>query len=185
MDDLKEFINFCHKLYDRKYIVGSGGNVSIKKETLIYMTPTGSILGFLKEEDIAIVDMDGNIIKGKPTSEINMHLNLYKKRKDINAIVHTHSIYSTALSIVDKKIELLTPEAEIFIKEIGYVPYLKAGSIELANEVSKRNEDVIVLKNHGIVCVGKNLTEAYLKTEVMEEIAKLNYIIHSLQSPTH
>jgi L-fuculose-phosphate aldolase len=185
MDDLKEFINICHKLYDRKYIVGSGGNVSIRKENLIYTTPTGSILGFLKEDDISVVDIDGNVIKGAPTSEIKMHLNLYKKRKDINAVVHTHSIYSTAFSIIDKKIELLTPEAQLFIKEIGYVPYFKAGSVELANEVSKRNEDVILLKNHGIVCVGKNLIEAYLKTEVMEEIAKLNYIIHSLQSPTH
>ena len=185
MNDLKEFINICHKLYDRKYIVGSGGNVSIRKENLIYATPTGSILGFLKEDDIAVVDIDGNVIKGTPTSEINMHLNLYRKRKDINAVVHTHSIYSTAFSIVNKKIELLTPEAQMFIKEIGNVPYLRAGSMELANEVSKRNEDVILLKNHGIVCVGKNLIEAYLKTEVMEEIAKLNYIIHSLRSPIH
>ncbi|AEH06012.1 L-fuculose phosphate aldolase [Methanothermococcus okinawensis] len=185
MDNLKAFIDICHKLYDRKYVVGSGGNVSIKKDNLIYATPTGSILGFLKEEDITIVDIDGNIIKGAPTSEIKMHLNIYKKRKDINAVVHTHSIYSTAFSILDKKIELLTPEAQIFIKKIGYVPYLKAGSVELAEEVSKRNEDVIILKNHGIVCLGKDLIEAYLKTEVMEEIAKLNYIIHSLQSPTH
>ncbi len=182
---LEEFITICHKLYERKYIVGSGGNVSIKLGNLIYATPTGSILGFLKEEDLSVIDMEGNVVKGKPTSEIKMHLNLYNTRKDINAVVHTHSIYSTAFSIVDKKIELLTPEAEIFLKEIGYVPYYNAGSVELANEVSKRNEDVIVLKNHGIVCVGKSLIEAYLKTEVMEEIAKLNYIIHSLQSPIH
>jgi len=143
MDDLKEFINICHKLYDRKYIVGSGGNVSIRKENLIYTTPTGSILGFLKEDNVAVVDIDGNVIKGAPTSEIKMHLGIYKKRKDVNAIVHTHSIYSTAFSRVGKKLELLTPEAQIFIKEMGYVPYLRAGSVEPANEVSKRDEDVI------------------------------------------
>ncbi|ABR55790.1 L-fuculose phosphate aldolase [Methanococcus aeolicus] len=180
MDNLKEFIKICHYLYDRKYVVGSGGNVSIKKDNLIYVTPTDSLLGFINEEDIAVVDMDGNIIKGAPTSELYMHLNIYKKRNGVNAIVHTHSLYSTALPMADKEIKLLTPESRIFLKKIGYVDYFEARSMELANEVSKKDEDVIVLKNHGIVCVGKNLMDAYLKTEVMEEISQLNYIIHSL-----
>jgi L-fuculose-phosphate aldolase len=179
--DLKAFVDICHKLYDRKYVVGSGGNVSVRHDDLIYTTPTGSCLGFLKEEDICIVNLNGEIIKGAPTSETNMHLKIYQNRKDVNAIVHTHSLHSTALSIVDKKIELLTPEAEIFLKKIGYVDYLPCGSLELAEEVSKRNEDVIVLKNHGIVTLGKNLLEAYVKTEVTEEVAKLNYLVNYLK----
>ena len=176
MDDLKEFINICHKLYDRKYIVGSGGNVSIRKENLIYTTPTGSILGFLKEDDIAEMDLDGNIIKGKPTSERNLHLMIYRKREDVNAIIHTHSLISTFLSTIDKEIELLTLEGEIFLKKIGYVDYFEAGSLKLAEETAKRDEDVIILKNHGVVCLGRDLIDAYIKIEVLEEQAKLTLL---------
>ncbi|EHP84479.1 L-fuculose phosphate aldolase [Methanotorris formicicus] len=179
--DFKLFVDICHKLYERKYVVGSGGNVSVREGDLIYATPTGSILGFLKEEDISVVNIDGEVIKGKPTSEINMHLNLYRKRDDINAIIHAHSLYSTAFSIANKKIELLTPEAKIFLKEIGYVDYFEAGSLELAEEVAKRDEDVIILKNHGVVCLGSSLIDAYIKIEVLEEIAKLNLIVNTLK----
>ena len=183
--DLKEFVNICRMLYQRKYIVGSGGNVSIREGDRVYITPTGSILGCLREEDISIVDIEGNIIKGKPSSELKMHLGIYRSREDVNSIIHTHSPYTIAFSVLDRKIELITPESKVFIKKIGYVPYLEAGSEELAKEVSKRKEDVIVLKNHGVVCLGRNLRDAYIKTEVIEEVAKLNFIIHLLQSPRH
>ncbi|GBF35796.1 L-fuculose phosphate aldolase [Methanofervidicoccus abyssi] len=183
--NLKEFINICHLLYQRKYVVGSGGNVSIRVDDTVYITPTGSILGCLREEDVSIVDMEGNIIKGEPSSELKMHLGIYRNRKDINSVIHTHSLYAIALSVLDKEIELITPESKVFIKKIGYVPYLEAGSEELAKEVFKRKEDVIILKNHGVVCLGKNLRDAYIKTEVVEEVTKLNFITHLLQSPRH
>lgn len=144
--DKKQFIKICRKLYDRKYVVGSGGNVSVKEGDKIYLTPTGSILGFLKEDDIAEMDLDGNVIKGKPTSEKNLHLMIYRKRNDINAIIHTHSLISTFLSTINKEIELLTPEGKIFLKKIGYVDYYEAGSLKLAEETAKRDEDVIILK---------------------------------------
>ncbi|ABR54410.1 class II aldolase/adducin family protein [Methanococcus vannielii SB] len=177
--DLKEFIKICHLLYDRKYVVGSGGNVSLKKDNLVYITPTGSILGFLNEEDICVVDIAGKIIKGKPTSELNMHLEIYRNKPHVNAVVHTHSMYCTAFSVLDKKLELYTPEAEIFLKKIGYVDYCPCGTLELAECVSSCNEDVLILKKHGIVTLGSTLTEAYIKTEVLEEIAKLNHIVMS------
>ncbi len=185
MEPINLLIDICKKLYDRKYVVGSGGNVSIKDDDYIYITPTGSILGFLNREDISIIDINGNILSGKPTSEYRMHLNIYKNKPYINGIIHTHSIYTTGLSIVDKKIDLLTPEGKMVVKKIGYVPYLPSGSKELSEYVGNIKEDVIVLKNHGLVCCGKNLLDAYIKTEVMEEISKLNVITHYLQFPTH
>ncbi|WP_423792671.1 L-fuculose phosphate aldolase [Methanocaldococcus indicus] len=175
-DRINEFIKICQLLYNRKYVVGSGGNVSIKIDDKVYITPTGSILGLLKEEDIAIVDLNGNVIKGKPSSEINMHLEIYRNKKNINAIIHTHSLISTFLSIINKDIELLTPEGKIFLKKIGYVDYYPAGSLELAKAVSKKDEEVLILKNHGVVCLGKDLKEAYVKVEVLEELAKLNIL---------
>ncbi|ENN96509.1 fuculose-1-phosphate aldolase FucA [Methanocaldococcus villosus KIN24-T80] len=170
----KEFIKICHLLYERKYVVGSGGNVSVREGSKIYLTPTGSILGFLKEKDIAEMDIDGNVIKGNPTSERFMHLYIYKNREDVKAIIHTHSLISTFLSIIDKKIELLTPEGKFL--NVGYVDYYEAGSLELAEAVAKRDEDVIILKNHGVVCLGDSLKSAYIKVEVLEEMAKLTLL---------
>ena len=183
--DLREFVSICHMLYQRKYVVGSGGNVSVKTDNIIYITPTGSILGCLREEDISIVDMEGNTIRGKPSSELKMHLSIYRSREDVRSIIHTHPPYTLALSVLDREIELITPESKVLIKKIGYIPYLEPGSEELAREVSKREEDVIVLKNHGVVCLGRDLRETYIKTEVVEEVAKLNFIIHLLQSLRH
>ncbi len=172
----KQFVEICKKLYERKYVVGSGGNVSVREGDKIYLTPTGSILGFLKEEDIAEMDLDGNVIKGRPTSERNLHLMIYRKRKDVNAIIHTHSLISTFLSTINKEIELLTPEGKIFLKKIGYVDYFEAGSLKLAEKTAERDEDVIILKNHGVVCLGKDLIDAYIKVEVLEEQAKLTLL---------
>ncbi|ACV23957.1 L-fuculose phosphate aldolase [Methanocaldococcus fervens] len=174
--DKRQFIEICKKLYERKYVVGSGGNVSVREGNRVYLTPTGSILGFLKEDDIAEMDLDGNIIKGKPTSEKNLHLMIYRKRDDVNAIIHTHSLVSTFLSTINKEIDLLTPEGKIFLKRIGYVDYFEAGSLKLAEETAKRDEDVIILKNHGVVCLGKDLIDAYVKVEVLEEQAKLTLL---------
>lgn len=101
---------------------------------------------------------------------------IYRKRNDINAIIHTHSLISTFLSTINKEIELLTPEGKIFLKKIGYVDYYEAGSLKLAEETAKRDEDVIILKNHGVVCLGKDLIDAYIKVEVLEEQAKLTLL---------
>ena len=183
--DLKEFVNICHLLYQRKYVVGSGGNVSIKIEDIIHITPTGSILGCLTEKETSIVDIEGEIIRGKPSSELKMHLSIYRSREDVNSVVHAHPPYTLTLSLLDIEIDLMTPESKTFIKKIGYLPYLEPGSEELSKEVSKREEDVIVLKNHGVVCLGRDLREAYIKTEVVEEVAKLNFLTRLLQSLRH
>ncbi|WP_457611682.1 L-fuculose phosphate aldolase [Methanocaldococcus sp.] len=168
-------VEVCKALYDRKYVVGSGGNVSVRLGNRVYITPTGSILGFLKEEDLAIVDMNGKILRGKPSSELNLHLKIYKKREDVNAIIHTHSLISTYIGS-RKKIEIKTFEGKHFIKKIDYVDFIQPGSLELAEEVSKKEGDIIILKNHGIISLGKDLKEAYIKVEVLEEQAKLNLL---------
>lgn len=141
--DLTEFIKICRLLYDRKYVVGSGGNVSIRDGNLIYITPTGLSLGFLTKEDICIADLNGNIIKGKPTSELNMHLKIYQNKDSINAVVHTHSMYCTAFSALDKKLKLVTPEAEMVVKKIAYVDYFPCGSLELAENISSMLEEIV------------------------------------------
>ena len=113
-----------------------------------------------------------------------MHLEIYKKRSDVNAIVHTHSPYATGFAFSDKKLKRLEGFGEIknpFIKEIDYE---KPGSLELALNASEslKNEDVLILKNHGVICVGDSLEEAKLLSIFVEEIAKTQFITNMLNS---
>ena len=186
---INEIINVSNEIYNKGLVSGKAGNISkrIKGSTgdIIAITPTLKSLSDLKEEDIVLVDMDGNILtKGKPSSEVDMHLEIYKKRSDINAIVHTHSTYATGFAFSSKKIKRLEGFGEIKNPYLPSIEYYKPGTIELAKNASKsiENEDVLILKNHGVICVGKNLKEAKLLAIFVEENAKTQFVTYMLNS---
>ena len=94
--NIEEIIEVSHELYEKGLVPGKAGNISARFGDVVAITPTLKSLSNLKEEDIVLVDMQANILtKGTPSSEVNMHLEIYKKRPDANAIVHTHSPYAT------------------------------------------------------------------------------------------
>ena len=172
-------------LYNKGLVPGKSGNISIryKKNELdhIAVTPSGSSLKSLLEKDMVIVDMDGNPIycgDNKPTSELFMHLNIYKTREDVDAVVHTHSPIATGFAFSDKKIERLEGFGPIIDQYIPYVDYHMPGSVDLAKAVSKglENQDCVVLKSHGVVAIGENLDEAALLAEFIEESAKIQFV---------
>ena len=139
----------------------------------------------LKQEDIILVDLDGNLLtKGKPSSELFMHLGIYKKRNDVNGIVHVHSPYATGFAFSNKRIKRLEGFGEIKNPYLPYIEYEKPGSMELALKVSEGigDSDVIVLKNHGVICVSENLKEAESLAIFVEESAKTQYIAYMLNS---
>ena len=108
--NISEIINVANEIYEKGLVSGKAGNISkrIKGSTgdIVAITPTLKSLSNLNEEDIVLVDMDGNILtKGNPSSEINMHLEIYKRRSDVNAIVHTHSTYATGFAFSEKKLK--------------------------------------------------------------------------------
>ncbi|WP_406534037.1 class II aldolase/adducin family protein [Methanobrevibacter sp.] len=187
--NIAEVISVANEIYDKGLVSGKAGNISkrIKGSTgdIIAITPTLKSLSDLNEEDIVLVDMDGNTLtKGKPSSEINMHLEIYKKRSDVNAIVHTHSTYATGFAFSEKKLKRLEGFGQITTPYITEVEYEKPGSDELANNVGESigKEDVLLLKNHGVVCIGDNLNEAKLLAVFVEEIAKIQFITNMLNS---
>ena len=93
-DDVSKLIEVCNNIYDRQLVSGKSGNVSIRLGDYIAITPTLKPINGLNEKEIVLVDMDGNsLTNGDPSSEVGMHLGIYKKRDDINAIIHTHSPY--------------------------------------------------------------------------------------------
>ena len=111
-DNVKSVINVSKYLFEKKLVSGKAGNVSArfkdKEMDVVAITPTMKSLGNIKEEDVVLVDMDGNnLTKGTPSSEINFHLAIYNEKKDIRGIVHTHSPFATGFAFSNKRIKRL------------------------------------------------------------------------------
>jgi L-fuculose-phosphate aldolase len=138
----------------------------------------------MTHHDICIVDLEANVIESlaglKPTSELLVHLALYKKRPDINAVAHTHSRFATSFAIVNKPIPAIVYECAILGLKEGYVPvaeYGRPGTVDLADKVAKAAEiaDLILMESHGAVAVDKDPKEALLKANYVEELAEMYY----------
>lgn len=186
---IKEIINVSNEIYNKGLVSGKAGNISarFKSETgdFIAITPTLKSLSDLKEEDIVLVDFDGNsLTKGKPSSEVNMHLEIYKKRDDVKGIVHTHSPYATGFAFSSKKIKRYEGFGEIKKPYLSSIEYEKPGTDELAKKASEgiADEDVLILKNHGVICVSDSLKEAKLLAIFVEETAKTQFVTYMLNS---
>ncbi|MBE6489291.1 MAG: class II aldolase/adducin family protein [Methanobrevibacter sp.] len=187
--NVQEIIDVGNNIYKKNLVSGKSGNISKRIKTangdIVAITPTLKSLANLKPEDIVIVDFDGNTLtSGKPSSEVNMHLEIYKKRDDINGIVHTHSPYATGFAFSNKKIKRLEGFGEIKNPYLPEIEYEKPGSAELAKSASEGigDSDVLVLKNHGVICVSENLKEAESLAVFVEESAKTQFITYMLNS---
>lgn len=179
-EDLRDV---CHLAYSRGLVSGTEGNLSLKlSDNLVLITPQKSNKGLIKESDFVIVDLEGNVISnsGKvPTTELYLHLEAYKKRKDIKAVVHAHPIATVSFSVSGKNfVQPVIPEIIVLLGEIPTVPYKEPGTTELAKIVSTYLEkhDAVILEKHGVVTVGKDVLDAYLKMESLEHASK---IVHS------
>lgn len=183
--NIDEIVEVSRNIYSQGLVCGKSGNVSARLKDYIAITPTLKSLGSLEEKDIVLVDFDGNVLtKGKPSSEVNMHLGIYKKRSDVNAIVHTHSPYATGFAFTDKKLKRFEGFGAIKKEHLSSIDYERPGSDELAKKASEGigDEDVLILKNHGVVCVGKSLGEAESLAGFVEETAKTQFITYMLNS---
>ena len=186
---IQEIIDVSNEIYEKGLVSGKSGNISKRIKSsigdIVAITPTLTSLSGLKPEDIVLIDMQGNILtNGTPSSEVNMHLEIYKKRQDVNAIVHTHSTYATGFAFSNKRVKRLEGFGEIKNPYLNYIEYEKPGSDELAKNASDNinDEDVLILKNHGVICVSNNLKEAKLLAVFVEETAKTQFVSYMLNS---
>ena len=183
--NIAEIVSVSNEIYNKGLVSGKSGNISARFGDVIAITPTLKSLSNLKEEDIVLVNMDGEVLtKGKPSSEVNMHLEIYKKRPDVNAIVHTHSPYATGFAFSDKNLKRLEGFGAIKNPYISSIEYEKPGTDELAKSASEGigKEDVLILKKHGVICVSDELKEAMLLAVFVEETAKTQFISLMLNS---
>ncbi|MBU4536257.1 MAG: class II aldolase/adducin family protein [Euryarchaeota archaeon] len=183
----KSVLDTSKYIFDRNLVSGKAGNVSARfknpQKDVVAITPTGVSLSRVSNKNIALVNMKGESLNNcKPSSELVLHLKIYEARPDIQGIVHTHSPYATGFSFSEKKIKRMEGFGPIINPYLAEISYYNPGSTELAENVSKiiKNEDVIILKNHGVVAVGKNTQEAGALAEFVEEIAKTQFVCHQL-----
>lgn len=177
---LKETIcEVGRRLYNRGFAAANDGNISIRLgDNRFLCTPTGVSKGFLKPEDLCVVDLEGNQISGikKRTSEILLHLSVYRARKDIGGCVHCHPPHATAFAIAQEPIpKCVLPEVEVFLGEVPIAVYETPGTQRFADTVLPYVKDcnTIILANHGTVAFAKDLMTAYFNTEIIDAYCRM------------
>jgi len=171
----RKIIEIGKRLYDKNLTVATSGNISVRTPQGIYITATGSELGNLSEEDIVLIDSEGNeISQGKASSEKMLHAQIYKNRKDVNAIIHTHSVYLTTFAVCRKPLnEPIMSENILYFEDIPVADYAMPSSNELAENTIKCliNRDTAIMANHGAIAIADSLNNAFLKMETAEYYA--------------
>ena len=171
-----EIIKYGKLSGDKNYTPGISGNISVRAGDSVVITSTGSANGMLIADDFSVIDFSGNIIEGaKPSSEKFLHLEFYRQREDINAILHFHSPCLTAFAACGLGLDLpVLPEIIFCFDNIPLAEYALPASNDLVEKTAKyfSTHDVILMKNHGVIVGGTDLKDAYLKLELCEEYAK-------------
>lgn len=186
----KDILEVGKRLNERFFIASNDGNISARlDEHSILITPTGINKGYLKEEQLIKCDLEGNKLSGdlEVTSEIKMHLAVYKNRKDINAIVHAHPPASTAFASTNLKLDedIILPEAVFSLGKIGYCDYVTPSTLEVALSVEReiKDSEVLLLSNHGALTLGKDVLSAYYKMESLEMVSRIIMYTKILGNP--
>lgn len=182
LETRKKVVEVSRRLYNLGFMAGSGGNVSVRVRKTdseeIFITPSGLCKGKLKISDILRVDLESNVVEGnlKPTSETFMHNAVYKRRKDVNAVVHAHPPVCTGFASARVPLDYsVDPEIIVMVGEIPLVEYVTPTTKELAEKVGQyaAEYNALLLANHGSVTLGANLEQAYQRTEQLEHLAKI------------
>lgn len=188
----KEIVKVGKLMYEKGLISSSEGNISAALDSeRILITPSGVHKGFLEPNQLIVINRDGQIVgpkvgaarKLKPTSEMPMHLEVYKQRVDVEAVVHAHPPISIALSIAGIPMaECLLPEVIVFLGLIPTAAYATPGGEEMARSVRQliTNHDALVLERHGALTVGSSPMEGFMRLEIVEQNARISFMLAQL-----
>jgi len=185
----QEVIRFCGLLHDKNFLAANDGNVSVRLcHRRVLITPTGVPKAFLSPEDLLTIDMEGNVLSGagKPSGEIALHLEALRARPDALSVVHAHPPTCIALTLVrNLKLNDVLPEVILSVGRLEVVPYARPLTDALAHAVSGAlgRADAVIMERHGTVTVGRDLSEAYMRTERLEHAAHVLWLAHALGRP--
>ncbi|MFV0387624.1 MAG: class II aldolase/adducin family protein [Pyrinomonadaceae bacterium] len=184
----KTIVEIGKLMYERSYVVSSDGNVSIRLgENLVIASPTQTSKGRMTEDSLALTDLEGNALNDKrASSELAMHLLIYKLRPEIKAVCHAHPPHGTAFAVAGLAID--EPILSEVILTLGCVPLTEYGTpstSELTDAMKPfvPNHNALLMANHGAVAYGKSLWEAFDRMETLEHTAKISILARALGKP--
>ena len=167
------------RVYAKGFAAANDGNISYRlSEDRVLCTPTRVSKGFMKPDDLCIVDMDGKQVSGnrKRSSEILLHLAIFKERPDVRSCVHCHPPHATAFAVAHEPIpKCILPEFEVFLGEVAIAKYETPGTQAFADTVLPyvKDTETILLANHGTITYGADLEDAYFKTEIIDAYCRI------------
>lgn len=185
----REICDIGRRLWQREYVDGNGGNISYRlTENTFLCTPTRVSKGFMKPETLCLVDIEGKQLAGdsKRTSEITTHLAIYRGSAAAKAVVHAHPVHATAFAIAGvEPPPCLIPELEVFVGKVPVAPYQTPGSLEMASiiEPMAAQHQSILMGNHGVICWGDSVEDAYFKMEITDAYCR-TLIVAAHLNPT-
>lgn len=178
----KEVAGFMRRLYECGLTTTSGGNISLRiSDEIFAITPSATDKGRMKWKEVGIMSIFGENLTPelKPSIEAEMHISVYKKKKEISAIIHAHPVFASSFTAMKCTINTnLTAEATAILHNPVLVPYALMGTTDLANIVSENilKSEILLLENHGILTAGTTLLQAFDRIEVLENAAKMTLI---------
>lgn len=179
-------IEVGRRLYERGLVVAAEGNVSVRlDDRRLLTTPTGACKGVLTPDQLVLVDLEGRRLQGEllPSSELPLHLAIYRARSDVQAIVHAHPPIATGFAVAGIPLDQpILAEAVVLLGPVPVAPYGTPTTEELSEAVLTyiRGHTAILLANHGALTVGGDLWEAYFRMEILERVAQVSLVAHLL-----
>lgn len=178
------------RLAERRFVAGSDGNLSLRTaDNKILITPSGAHKGELQEADLLTVDPAGTLLSGpgQPSSEMQMHLYAYDQRPDIRACVHSHPPYVTAHAVAGVALEPdILPEVVVFVGPIALTEFAPPGTPVVGESLKPfiADHNAFVLRNHGLLTIGRTMREALDRHETVEHFARISFLARQLGGVT-
>ncbi|MGC9003640.1 MAG: class II aldolase/adducin family protein [bacterium] len=182
----QEIVEVGRRLWQKGFVAANDGNITCRlDDNFVLTTPTGVSKGFMTPDMIVKVDMDGNATEGylKPSSEIFVHLMIYRERPDVRAVLHAHPPFATAFAVAGISLEHpVLPEAILHLDGVPLSPYGTPGTPELVEAIRPyiRGRNAVLLENHGAFTVGDTPLHAYYRMETLEHFAKISLLARLL-----
>lgn len=177
---IEQILEVGRRLYTKDYVVSNDGNITCRvSPTALWATPTGVSKGYMTEQMLIKVDLDGNVLEGthKPSSELKMHLRVYRENPAVRAVVHAHPPVATSYAIARIPLDrAILPEAVIQLGEVPVAEYATPGTQEVPDSIAPfcRTHNGVLLANHGALTWGDDPLQAYMRMESLEYYARIS-----------
>lgn len=182
----QDMCDIGRRIYNRQFAAANDGNITVRVgENEVLCTPTLQCKGFLKPDDISLVDMTGKQLSGrkKRSSEALLHLEIYRQRADVRSVVHCHPPHATAFAIAREPIpQCILPEVEVFLGDVPITRYETPGGQSFADTIIPfvQKTNIMILANHGTVSYGETVEQAYWWTEILDSYCRMLMLARQL-----